>query len=189
MPHPARVDRDTALQTARAMMEAEGVDGLSVNRLAAALGIKPPSLYHHFASKAALLRELNAATNAGLVTAMRTALLETAAPLPEKLLAMMTAYRNYAHAHPVSYGLAYTNVVAELRPDPEYLEKLALTVQVHIAEMVGPGESLAALRGLWALVHGFVVLELGGQFQRGGDLDATFAQVVMAQIQGWEDSD
>lgn len=186
MPHPARIDRIAILQTARAMMELEGIDGLSVNRLAAALGVKPPSLYHHFTSKAALLRELNAETSAGLVKAMQTALHTTDAPLPHKILAMAQAYRAYAHEHPVSYGLAYTNVVAELRPDPEFLEKLALTLQVHIAEMVGPGESLPALRGLWALVHGFVVLELGGQFQRGGNLDATFEQVVMAQIEGWQ---
>ncbi|MBL1138417.1 MAG: TetR/AcrR family transcriptional regulator [Chloroflexi bacterium] len=185
MPHPARIDRIAILQTARAMMELEGIDGLSVNRLAAALGVKPPSLYHHFTSKAALLRELNAETSAGLVKAMQTALHTTDAPLPHKILAMAQAYRAYAHEHPVSYGLAYTNVVAELRPDPEFLEKLALTLQVHIAELVGPGESLPALRGLWALVHGFVVLELGGQFQRGGNLDATFEQVVMAQIEGW----
>ncbi|MBI5928952.1 MAG: TetR/AcrR family transcriptional regulator [Chloroflexi bacterium] len=186
MPHPARIDRDSILQTARAMMELEGVDGLSVNRLAAALGVKPPSLYHHFASKAALLRELNTTTNAGLVLAMHTALHTTDADLPQKILAMAQAYRIYAHEHPVSYGLAYTNVVAELRPDPEFLEKLALMLQVHIAELVGPGESLPALRGLWALVHGFVVLELGGQFQRGGDLDATFDQIVTAQINGWQ---
>lgn len=185
MPHPARIDRDAILQTARAMMEQEGVDGLSVNRLAAALGVKPPSLYHHFKSKAALLREINATTNAGLVTAMYTALYETDAALPDKIMGMARAYRTYAHEHPVSYGLAYTNVVAELRPDPEFLEKLALTLQVQIAELVGPGESLPALRGLWALVHGFVVLELGGQFQRGGDLDATFERVVTSQISGW----
>jgi len=50
--------------------------------------------------------------------------------------------------------------------------------------LVGEEAALPALRGGWALVHGFVMLEISGQFRRGGDLDAAFAHAVAAYIRG-----
>jgi hypothetical protein len=43
---------------------------------------------------------------------------------------------------------------------------------------------LAALRGLWALAHGFVALELTGKFQRGGDLSVDFDHSIRAYVRG-----
>ena len=42
------------LGAARELLEREGVEALTVGRLAGALGIKPPSLYKHFTGKRAL---------------------------------------------------------------------------------------------------------------------------------------
>jgi hypothetical protein len=50
----------------------------------------------------------------------------------------------------------------------------------------GPKNSLAALRGAMALVHGFVLLELHGQLRRGGDLALDFDTAVHAYLRGWE---
>ena len=45
--------------------------------------------------------------------------------------------------------------------------------------------STPALQGIWALVHGFVMLELGQQFQRNGDPDEVFIQCVSVYVMGW----
>lgn len=50
-----RVTPETIVSEAIALLNEEGIDGVSLRRLAARLGIKAPSLYWHFADKSALL--------------------------------------------------------------------------------------------------------------------------------------
>jgi AcrR family transcriptional regulator len=185
MPYPAQVNRETIIEKARELVEAQGVDQLSLGALARELGIKAPSLYHHFQNKTALLRAVNEATGAALVAALQDAI-DAASDIHDQIAAMFHAYRAFAHAHPAAYGLVFTNTIAELRGDPQQAEQLALPLQALMARLVGETDSLAALRGAWALMHGFVMLELAGQFRRGGDLDEAFWKVVEAYVQGWE---
>lgn len=184
MPYPAQVDHKTIIEKARELIEARGVDQLSLNALAGELGIKAPSLYHHFQNKTALLRAVNEATARALVSAIREAM-GAAGDAHAQITAMFHAYRAFAHAHPATYGLVFTNTIAELRGDPEQAEQLALPLQALMAQIAGEADSLAALRGAMALAHGFVMLELSGQFRRGGDLDEAFQRVVEAYVRGW----
>jgi hypothetical protein len=55
-----------------------------------------------------------------------------------------------------------------------------------MAAISGVEDSLAALRGALALLHGFVMLELKDQFRRGGDLGETFEKVIEAYVAGWQ---
>ena len=56
MPYPAQITPEAVVNKARELIEAEGYDGLSLSRLAAALDVKAPSLYRHFDGKSVLLR-------------------------------------------------------------------------------------------------------------------------------------
>ena len=49
------LSREVVLHTALQIIDEEGVDGLSMRRLARALGLDPMSLYRHAATKAELL--------------------------------------------------------------------------------------------------------------------------------------
>ena len=55
-----------------------------------------------------------------------------------------------------------------------------------MAKITGQKQSLPALRGALALVHGFVMLELKDQLQRGGDLTMAFDASVNAYLHGWK---
>lgn len=55
------LDRATIVQTALALLDDVGIDGLSTRRLAAELGIKSASLYWHFKNKNELLNEMSGA--------------------------------------------------------------------------------------------------------------------------------
>lgn len=50
-----RIDRDHAIRTAVRLLDAEGLDKLSLRRIATELDVKAPALYWHFDSKRALL--------------------------------------------------------------------------------------------------------------------------------------
>jgi hypothetical protein len=120
------------------------------------------------------------------MTETTLAAIEDAADQPTaRVLALARAFRAFAHANPMTYLLATSSTTPELRLDPAVLESLALLLQRVIATIAADEHSLAALRGMWALIHGFAMLELNEQFQRGGDLDATFDQAVEAYIAGW----
>jgi AcrR family transcriptional regulator len=183
-PYPSKVTPELIVHRARGMIESEGVEALSLNKLAAELGIAAPSLYNHFRNKTALLQAVNLATTQALISAIHTAVTPPDEALT-RLIRMALAYRDFAHANPRTYDLAFTSTIQDLHIDSHLAEQLALPLQALMAEHVGDAESLPALRGIWALIHGFVMLELSGQFRRGGDLNAVFEQGVTAYLDGW----
>jgi AcrR family transcriptional regulator len=186
MPYPAQIDAEKIVAKARQMIETEGADNLSLHQLAAALGVKAPSLYRHFASKTDLLRAVNLGTAQSFGAAVLEAVENAGDDPRSRVLALARATRTFAQNNPKTYALAYTNASPELRPDESELVAVAIPLQRVMAEISGEGHSLAALRGAWALVHGFVMMEMNGQFQRGGDLSLAFTQAVEAYINGWE---
>jgi AcrR family transcriptional regulator len=183
-PFPSRISLQHIVDEAITLIEAEGTEKLSVNTLAQRLGVKTPSLYRYVSSKADLLRAVNQATSRDLIAALHAPLAAPADP-ETQIMQVCHAYRAFAHRRPITYGLLFTNTIPELRPDPDEQESGALPLQALVAEITGQPHSLPALRGLWALLHGFIVLELAGQFQRGGDLDAAFIASVRAYLRGW----
>lgn len=184
MPYPSQINAERVIETARALLEELGIEQLSLHRLAEALGVKAPSLYRYFAGKTELLRAINALTARNMLAAMHEAG-DVEADSQQKLIAMLRAYRRFALANPVAYDLLYSNTLPDSRLDPVDAEQLALPLQARMAEAIGEAQSLEALRGAWALLHGFVMLELAGQFQRSGDVNQAFEAAVQAYLAGW----
>lgn len=184
MPYPAQISAADVLDAAEELIEAQGVEQLALNDVARALGVKTPSLYRYVDSKAGLLRQLNLRFLEGLFAAMHGAP-DAAQPVEARLLAAMTAYRAYALAHPRLYLMAFAYMVDDLRPGEDLLVQMVLPLQAEAAELAGAADSLAALRSIYAYVHGFVMLELTNQLRRGGDLSADFAQGARACLAGW----
>ena len=107
----------------------------------------------------------------------------------ERLRSVAYAFRSFAHQHPRRYVLAMTAEVAVTRPDEDLLVEMILPIQAIMAELTGEAASLSALRGFLALLHGFVMLEVHQQLQRGGDLDAAFDDSLapISPVGRWND--
>ena len=54
-PRQSLLTRQRIVETASALVDAEGLEAVSVRRLATELGVQGPSLYNHFATKAEIL--------------------------------------------------------------------------------------------------------------------------------------
>ena len=54
-PRQSRLTRQRIVEVASALVDAEGLEAVSVRRLATELGVQGPSLYNHFATKAEIL--------------------------------------------------------------------------------------------------------------------------------------
>ncbi len=166
------------------MIAADGADAFSFNKLAASLGVKTPSLYRHVGGKGKLLQAVNVNTLGRLFTMMEEMQAEASGSPQEKLSALLTAYRTFAHTNPRLYLLIYHENDA-YRPDENILTQLVLPIQTSMAEISGEERALAALRGAMALVHGFVMLEINNQLRRDGSLDEAFQLSIEAFLRGW----
>ena len=60
MPRPSKplIVRDVALRTALELIDEDGLDAFGLEPLAVRLGVKAPSLYHHFRGKAEILEDV-----------------------------------------------------------------------------------------------------------------------------------
>ena len=54
-PRQSLLTRQRIVEVASALVDAEGLEAVSVRRLATELGVRGPSLYNHFATKAEIL--------------------------------------------------------------------------------------------------------------------------------------
>lgn len=187
MPYPSQVDKAKIVEQAQQLLEAEGLAALSLAKLAEILGVKAPSLYRHVGHKSELLQAMNQVTVEALFAALHEAHATAPAAPMAQLLAVFHAFRRFAHAHPQSYALLFARQTAGERPDEQLLTGLARSLQSIIARISGEAHALAALRGALALAHGYVMLEHNQQLRRGGDLDATYEQVINAYLVGWRE--
>ena len=97
--------RRQLLTEARALLEAGGRSELSLRALAARAGIAPGSVYHHYASKAALLAELATVGFGELEAILREAMAPGPGATPIRTSAL--AYFGFARAQPALYELMF----------------------------------------------------------------------------------
>jgi AcrR family transcriptional regulator len=154
------------IDAAFAILDAEGLDALTMRRLAADLGMRAPSLYKHLPDKA----HLEAALIEDIFFSIGDVLHRTLAdPGPAGVVpSVLDVYRTHALAHPNRYRLATSG---RLRRDllPECLEEWA--GQPFFFATGDPHRSQA----LWSFAHGMVILEIDGRYPEGSELDRTWA--------------
>lgn len=118
--------RAAILDAARAVMRADGVAALNLNKVAAELGIKTPSLYEYFDGKAAIY---DALFRLGFewFAARMTQALENAAQWQQALRAAMETYMQFALDYPELYQLCFERPVPGFVPSEESMH-LSLTL-------------------------------------------------------------
>lgn len=166
--------RQDILVTARQIVEEQGVDALSLRSIARAMGYSASALYEYYESKEEILEALYFMGTGGLALQM----LETYENLPsgtstiDALMALGMTYRDYAHANPDLYWLAFSRLQYRPEHGPVMDDALSQTsvgpflrvIQEGVAngtlsDVIPPGAM--AISG-WSAVHGFVSLELSG---------------------------
>lgn len=139
----APVTRDLIFRRALDIIDTEGLEALTMRRLAADLGVEAASLYHHVPSKQALLD--------GAVSVMRESMV-FGDPLPNdwrEIMAMVfLRYLDVLTAHPHMLPLATRRV------DSDHVDGLAYLVTLGIAE----ADAVALWQSLLAFVVGFAGL-------------------------------
>jgi AcrR family transcriptional regulator len=173
----AGLDTERVVDAAARIGDAEGLDAVTLARVAGVLGVRPPSLYNHVEGRGGLLRALAVRGVRELTAALRDAAVGRSGT--EALTATAHAYRAYAHAHP---GLYAATVTAPAPDDAEHQAAAQETVDVVFAVLRGwnleGDDAVHAARAFRSAVHGFVVLEAARGFGIPVDLDDSFERLV-----------
>ena len=172
MPTPARTSVDAIVAAGRSILEAEGLDGLTMQRVAAVVGVRAPSLYKRVRDRWALVRLIVTDVATELATALETA--ATTGDARTDLRALAVAYRDFALAHPEAHALLFARLPEAARVDPVLNARAAEPILRTAAALAGPYQALEAARTVVAWANGFVGMELAGAFRLGGDVDAAF---------------
>jgi len=159
------------VDAARVLLEQEGLEAVSMRRVADRLGIRAPSLYEHLPNKAALEAALISAGFAEWAEAAESAIEEGGA---HALAALADVYRRFATVHPHLYRLMTERPLPRDELEPGVEERAARPV----VAAAGGDPDLA--RAFWAFAHGMAVNELNGRFPAGADLDAAWRRGVEA---------
>jgi AcrR family transcriptional regulator len=176
-PRTKRLDEATVVAAAARIADAEGLEAATLSRIAAELGVRPPSLYNHVESHAALMRAVALDSYAEFGDALRDAAVGRARE--DGIRAIAVAYRGYAAEHPGRYA---TTVRAPARNDKEGQDLAMKGLAPIFAVLAGWGiegdEATHLIRVIRSSLHGFVSLEQGGGFGIPLQIDESFDLLV-----------
>jgi AcrR family transcriptional regulator len=157
------LDRAQVVDAAVAIADADALEAVTLSRVAAALGVKPPSLYNHVDGRDALVRAIALRALGELTDALRRA--ATGRAGTDALAAVARAQLAYARAHPGRYAATAAEAVEVLTAALAGLE-------------LEDDDAVHAIRALRSAVHGFAAIEAAGGFALGVDRDASFDYLV-----------
>jgi AcrR family transcriptional regulator len=158
-------------ETALNLLETGGEDGVSMRRVAAAVGITPMAIYHHFADRRALLNFV--------VDREFTKYSESFQALPRRgtyesqILACMDTYIDYAFAHPRIFDYVFAETRPGARRFPEDFRARRSPTLNPVADLLQKAMEAGYLKQddvwelameLWAHTHGYISLYRGGRF-------------------------
>jgi AcrR family transcriptional regulator len=172
--------------TAQELFLTEGVEGVSMRKIAERVGVTATAIYRHFRDKEEVLEEI---INAGLAT-----LSEYLAPALrgedpcQRLRRLIDAYLKFALEQPRYFDLAFlvpgkaTHISEQLERDggrtfKMAVEQVALCMEMGIFKKEDPIEVAVYL---WSIAHGLIMLHRTNRF---GDDPEQFRKLYRATIE------
>jgi AcrR family transcriptional regulator len=177
------LDAERVVDAAAGIADAEGLEAVTLARVAGELGVRAPSLYNHVDGRDDVLRAIAVRGVRELTSALREAAVGRSSA--DALTAAARAYRAYARAHPGRYA---ATVAAPTRGDEEHRAAASEAVDVMLAVMRGwdlqGDDAIHAVRAFRSAVHGFVAIEAADGFGMAVDVDASFDRLVASLAGG-----
>lgn len=173
--------RQSLLSEAAALLDSEGITGLSLRKLADRVGVSRTALYHHFADKNALLCAI-AAGGFSLLEDLMAPLAQDADLAPEQRYSRFARrYIDFAITHPARYGLMFGHTLWHQGLADEDLKHVAYESFKRHREAVARWQaggilpksldSLRLTQVTWGTLHGLAQLVLDGVYADATHLD------------------
>lgn len=171
MPTPERTTTEAVVQAGCALLEESGPAGVTMQAVAARVGVRAPSLYKRVRDRDALLQAVAAQAADDLAARLASS--------HHDLTALAAVYRRFAHDRPEAFRLLFTPVAPE-----DALHRASAPVLRACESLVGAEHALDAARLFTAWATGFLQMELTGAFRLGGDVDQAFEYGLRGIVRG-----
>jgi AcrR family transcriptional regulator len=180
-----KVDQVRLVEAAVALVNRGGLDALSMNELASALGVRTPSLYSHVEGIDDVKRLL--ALHGLAEIDRRVSRIALGKSSADAVRAVVHAYRACALASPGVYMAALPTPPKGDRAWNAAKDRIFDTLRrvLHGFGFEGD-EEIHATRGLRSLAHGFVSLELSGALKHPVDREESLEWLISVFIDGLE---
>ena len=178
-PSVARVplDQEQVVDAAAALANSEGLDALTLTRVAKVLGVRQPALYRHVESYQDLLRLLGLRGRERLLAALSEAAIGVAGD--EAVGAVGWAWRETVLANPGLYEATDRYPCAGDEELEEAVERIVGVIAQALAGFDLEDDHRAhAARALRSAFHGFCHLESGDGHPHPHDPDDTFEGLI-----------
>ncbi len=160
---------EALLSAARRLLSEHGPEALTVRRIAGEAGMSTMNVYSRFGGKDGVIDELYADGYRRLIETINGVPADD--DIPTEILAVASAYRNFAIENPTYYGIMFRSAVPGFQPSPEAIA-MALGGLANLVERIRRGqesgqiatefETQSVAAWLWACCHGMVSFELDG---------------------------
>lgn len=171
------LDKERVVAVAAELADSEGLDNITLTRVAKELGVRQPALYRHVDSYADLVRSLGLLGREHLMAALTEAALGVSGE--EAVTAVGHAWRGVVKDHPGLYAATDRYPCAG---DQELEEAVDNIVAVIAAALEGfdldEDHQVHAARALRSAFHGFAHLESGDGYPHPQDIDDTFDDMI-----------
>lgn len=189
MTYRAGLSREAVVDAAIRIIDGDGLESLSLARLASALGVKSPSLYEHIDGLEDLNQEVRLKC-LGMIRSrfQKAALGKSRDPAIRELAA---AYRGFAREHPSLYKTTLRSAVNDSKAVQETAKEI---LDVIYAILDGYGitgnDAVHATRCVRSLLHGFASLEMDGGFGMKVSVEKSYSILVdemLGMLNSWND--
>ncbi len=180
--------RRALIEAAARLMRDEGIDGLSLRKLADQVGVSRMAPYHYFPDKHALLCALAALGFQDLTALIEAVRIEPGARLDKDLRRFVRAYIHFATTHPEQYELMFGRTIWKNGVATPELRAVAWQSFRRYVERVrelasaGTGRrstrSLRVAQASWATLHGLCRLLIDGIYLDRSDMEAVSDEAV-----------
>jgi len=171
------LDQEQVVDCAAAIADAEGLEAVTLTRVAKELGVQQPALYRHVDSYQDLLRLLGLRGRDKLAESLATAALGVSGD--EAVAAVGRAWRRMVKEHP---GLYEATDRYPCAGDPELEAAVERVVEIVAASLAAfdldDDHRVHAARALRSAFHGFAHLEGGDGHPHPHGLDRTFDDLI-----------
>ncbi len=175
----AGLSPDVVVAEAARLVDADGAGALTLAALAQRFGVAQPSLYKHVGGLDDLHGRLALLAARDLADALRRSVSGRSGA--DAVAAAATAYRDYARAHPGTYGYLLRPRTDDAAHAEAAQDILAVLADVLASYGIDSDDArVDAVRFLRSTLHGFVGLENDGGFAMARPTDASFAALVRA---------
>ncbi len=178
------LNKDAVLDAAIELGDRDGFTAITVGTLAAALKIKPPSLYKHVAGIDDIVDAIGV-RGANMLAATLRPLRDSKNPR-RAFLRACEAYRTFAMENPTCYA-ALQPAMARRSPDFQLAAGELLKVIFTLVSDLGvPQKELVhVVRAVRSMLHGFVSLQLAGGFGMPEDIETSFHKMIEGFLKGY----